>query len=560
MTATTLFSLKWYTRQLKKERELSASAGFKHYLSFGEEHGCSPHPLFCPIWYRRQIRSGSSDPPAKSPSLLEHYFAMGEEAADPNPFFDNKWYHREYLSTNGDQNALVHYLTEGAKAGNLPSREFTPEVTSAYLSEKSDASQTALERWMRKFYWNPGPERKISQLESAPSRSFIGSLLSRFNAPVAEKAAKEKPNVLFISGEPDSASHVYRVDHMISSWSLLGGQATWLPTEKLTAAYSKLPATDLLVIFRSAMDAHLRLLISAARRIKIPVVFDIDDLNFLPELATVESMDVLRFFDKGEELFRSRFSKMAETLRAADFSTSPTSFLCEEQEVVSGRPSFVIPNGFAEETLAMSEQIRRKRNECVLQDSVVRLGYAAGTKTHQRDFKVIAPVLLRILKAYKHASLVLFRDKQGEPLVDLDEMGEGWADLVTSIEWRPFSPIHELVNEVARFDVNLAPLELEQRRCQAKSELKFFEAALVDVPTIASPTAPFQEAIKDGITGFLAANEHEWEEKLVRLIESSQLRREMAERARQEVLVRYSPERRSQLLDNAYTQIMKAWD
>jgi glycosyltransferase involved in cell wall biosynthesis len=71
------------------------------------------------------------------------------------------------------------------------------------------------------------------------------------------------------------------------------------------------------------------------------------------------------------------------------------------------------------------------------------------------------------------------------------------------IEWREFVPLDQLPNEIAQFDVNLAPLEVGNPFCEAKSELKYFEAALAGVPTIASPTGPYRRAIRHGETGFL---------------------------------------------------------
>ena len=62
-----------------------------------------------------------------------------------------------------------------------------------------------------------------------------------------------------------------------------------------------------------------------------------------------------------------------------------------------------------------------------------------------------------------------------------------------------------LPNIVAQIDINLAPLELDNPFCQAKSEIKFTEAALVGVPTVASPTQAFVYAMRDGEDGLLAA-------------------------------------------------------
>ena len=74
------------------------------------------------------------------------------------------------------------------------------------------------------------------------------------------------------------------------------------------------------------------------------------------------------------------------------------------------------------------------------------------------------------------------------------------------------------VTRIARFDINLAPLEVGNIFCESKSELKFYEAALVDRPTVASPTEPYRNAIVHGQTGFLATTEDEWYEAVTALV------------------------------------------
>jgi hypothetical protein len=98
-----------------------------------------------------------------------------------------------------------------------------------------------------------------------------------------------------------------------------------------------------------------------------------------------------------------------------------------------------------------------------------------------------------------------------------------------------------LPTEIARFAVNIAPLEADNPFCEAKSELKFFEAALAGVPTIASPAGPFQRAIDDGVTGFLARTEDEWHAALTRLLTDGALRARMAQAAYHVSLGRFGP-------------------
>ena len=64
---------------------------------------------------------------------------------------------------------------------------------------------------------------------------------------------------------------------------------------------------------------------------------------------------------------------------------------------------------------------------------------------------------------------------------------------------------------------------------------------LVGVPTIATATEPFTEAIEDGISGFLARNEEDWRRALGLLIGSAKLRRDMGVAAKTRALARHGP-------------------
>jgi hypothetical protein len=171
----------------------------------------------------------------------------------------------------------------------------------------------------------------------------------------------------------------------------------------------------------------------------------------------------------------------------------------------------------------------------------VRIGYASGTRTHQKDFAVAVGAVARLLREKPECRLVLFKDpSSGEGIVIADEFAE-LADLGAQIEWRDKVALEDLPAEIARFDINLAPLEVGNPFCEAKSELKYWEAALVGVPTVASPTQPYKRAIETGRTGYLAIGEQAWFEALSALAGDGALRARMAHAAYLDVLWRFGP-------------------
>ena len=105
------------------------------------------------------------------------------------------------------------------------------------------------------------------------------------------------------------------------------------------------------------------------------------------------------------------------------------------------------------------------------------------------------------------------------------------------ISYLPMMNFKDLQREIAKVDVNIAPLVINDFT-NCKSELKFFEAGAVETTTIASPTYTFKQAIRDGENGFLA-QPGEWYDKLKYLYNHPEENRKIAKQARKDALKHY---------------------
>jgi hypothetical protein len=108
---------------------------------------------------------------------------------------------------------------------------------------------------------------------------------------------------------------------------------------------------------------------------------------------------------------------------------------------------------------------------------------------------------------------------------------------------------HELPARLRDVDVNLAPLVPGSIFNEAKSAIKWLEAALVETPTVATPTAPFVEAIDAGRTGMLATSVEEWEQALSVLLDDDIERRRIGSQARRDALLTLSPHRQARVYE-----------
>ena len=185
-------------------------------------------------------------------------------------------------------------------------------------------------------------------------------------------------------------------------------------------------------------------------------------------------------------------------------------------------------NKISNHELEIAEKFIKKEKKS---DGFLRLGYYSGTLSHNKDFATISEALLEILEKNKKVKLLL-----AGPL-DIENKLNKFQD---RIEILPRVSRGEYYANVYKCDINLVPLEIDNPFCESKSELKFFEAGILSIPTVAVRNQTFFEAISDGVDGFLAGNPSEWVEKISRLIEDKELRREMGQKAREKSLRDYT--------------------
>lgn len=337
-------------------------------------------------------------------------------------------------------------------------------------------------------------------------------------------------DILFITGGVGDSAR-YRTEHVAEALRLRGFTvATTVQDNPFLSSYA--PQFSIFIFHRVLYTPSVGKLIDRIKQAGKEIIFETDDLVYDPQYLV--HMD---YFAQMNALERKLYEYGVGGEILADpyvtTCTTSTEYLAEKLRE-KGKQVFVVRNRLSSQDVAWSDEALNKQqttNNEQQNKEVIRLGYFSGTASHNKDFAVITPVLVRLLTKYRELRLVLVG-----PL-DVTSVLNQFA---SQIERTPFAPRKQHFANVARVDINLAPLEIGNPFCESKSELKWFEAGIVGVPTVASATAPFREAITDGIDGYVAANEAEWEEKLEKLITDNEARVAMGEQARQTTLKRYT--------------------
>ncbi len=284
---------------------------------------------------------------------------------------------------------------------------------------------------------------------------------------------------------------------------------------------------DGLVLQRVVWDRVAAALVDQLRARGGRVVLDLDDLVFDENaFGWIDSPD---FGDPTRvALYRENMRRNRATLEHSDAVLTATAYLAERVQACA-KPAQIHRNGFSLEMLSLSNQAIDTQR--VPGEKVV-VGYASGTPTHDRDFALVRPALQQLLERCPQVELWLIGRLQA---------GEDWGAASSRVRRVNFVPWRQLPALLAQLDINLAPLRLDNPFSQSKSEIKYMEAALVGVATIASPTDAFRAAIRPGENGMLAGSPDEWLSALLHLVEAPAARQKMAAAARADVLQRYAP-------------------
>lgn len=342
--------------------------------------------------------------------------------------------------------------------------------------------------------------------------------------------SKTSPSVLLISGCKAGTTFEYRVLQKEEQLALQNIRATvyeGVPGRK--DAFAQISSHNLLYLYRVAYSPLVEQIIEYARACDVPVVFDVDDLVFEPDLVhrvdpvqTMSEEDAACYY---EGVWRYR-----QTLLASDYVVTSTEYLADLARKL-GKVAFVHRNGLSRWMIDMAERLRDVGGAAA--DDRVVLGYGSGTETHRKDLAEITDVIVETMTRHPKAEL---------HIVGPMELPDALNRLGSRIKRRPLVPWSEWLSVLNTFDVNLVPLESGNPFCEAKSEIKYTEAALLGIPTIASRIEAYEFAVREGETGFLADSTDEWIAKLDKLVTDRALRLRLGETARSDVMARYQPE------------------
>lgn len=336
------------------------------------------------------------------------------------------------------------------------------------------------------------------------------------------KLDENMKDILFINGCGLPHPERYRVDHQIEQL-----EANGLTVDKVfyTEVNPKMiKFYRAVIIFRCPFIKSIGELIDKAHYFNKKVFYDIDDLvidkKYTDGIEYVQQMDAE---ERAE--YDDGVKKMGKTMKLCDYCITTTPALARELKKY-GKEVYINKNVASEQMVKLSMDSL----EAIKKDSSkIRIGYLSGSITHNPDFEMVKPALIKIMDEFENVELVVMG------LLDLPEDLKRFGNRVIK---RSFKSWEQLPLVIAELDINLAPIEKTIFN-EAKSENKWTEAALCKVPTVASDFGVFHEVIDNRKTGMLCANGSDWYKNIRELIVDDELRVMIAENAYKKVMDEY---------------------
>jgi len=292
----------------------------------------------------------------------------------------------------------------------------------------------------------------------------------------------------------------YRVEQLIELWATMGVDVTFSHYQDVPRAVHILQDATHLMCYRLQMCADVSMYLYEARRLKMPILYDIDDPLFsVSAYETYTNLTVLNPVMKSDLVAAA--PGYLDVMNACDAISVSTPGLALHASEYSHRDVFVRRNFADSVTLNSGEVALRGR---VDNEDVFRMSFASGSQGHEADFDIIRNQIIAFLSKDKNRRLMILGhfDRKHLP-----------SDISDQIEYHKFTNYDRYLQTLAQSDCAVVPLADDLfNRC--KSAVRAIDAASVGVPVVCGNIGDFTNIVVQGQTGIIATKESDWETAL----------------------------------------------
>lgn len=281
---------------------------------------------------------------------------------------------------------------------------------------------------------------------------------------------------------------------------------------------------DLVYVFMWVTPVGPPLFERAYRLFSKKIIFDVED-NFIdPQI--VPNSDNRNLFLK----FLMGNSKQLYLAKYADFVITSSEYISAQTKKINklSNSIFISSSIDAERFFPTNKYSNKKK---------IVIGWT-GTYSTKMHLDLLREVFIRLAKKIDFKLRVISN-------FDYDIDG-------VDVESIPWSAVNE-VRDLQGIDIGVYPLP-DEKFVLGKSGLKAIQYMSFGLPIVATAIGTTNDIIEDNINGRLVKSEDEWIDKLYELIVNADLRKRLGEKARQDMLEKYS----TKAIYNKYIKVLNA--
>ncbi len=397
--------------------------------------------------------------------------------------------------------------------------------------QDSRRSEGVVKAMSRFFAGGAAKRRLLRHGDQASDPLFVPTkeqaALLRRQAPKA--ALMLRPRYLLIADIELQQCTKYRVTQKAELLCRLGWNVQIVDWKDSREVLSSLQVATCVLFYRvPGVDAVLSL-IEEAKRVGLEPRWEIDDLLFNKalyrhngNLATLSSQERHELYELADLYWRA--------LRACGRGMASTEALAQEMREIGIQDVLVLENALDEQTLSIAKALLAA--PASRDPDKIWVCYGSGSRAHDIDFKAAESGLIAAMQADPRIHLLIVG-----PLT----LSKAFMQFGTRVERCNELSYAAYLGELAKADIAIAPLENTVFN-DCKSNIKFLEAAILEIPSVCSPTDTYRRVIQSGQNGLLADSAETWKNALLSLAQDPSLRRRLGLNARETALTEYAPE------------------
>lgn len=304
-----------------------------------------------------------------------------------------------------------------------------------------------------------------------------------------------KKTVAYLSPVLDNSTFRYRGYNTSESleYSMLW-TGSYFDLGEIKVLFKEILYVDVLTIIRCPWDRDIENLINKMHSLGKKVIYDVDDLIYDPKYMNV-IIDTLSLDRDSEWNFWFGLTlRNKKVIEMCDATITTNDYLAKYLENDLDVPCYILHNYLNRIQEKVSERYLIQKLEQKNQ-GYFEIGYFSGSPTHKKDLQQIMPEIIQLLNENYD---IRFK------IVGYMDFGDLYKEFVEKgqIYFVPFQTMVGLQYEQARVNVNVVPL-ISNDFTNCKSELKYFENAIVGTITCATPSYTYAKAIHNGDNGYL---------------------------------------------------------